>query len=124
MAQTKKKRRRKHRGTQGGRIDAGGRRARPRSREEAKAQARSRPKKGAPRFDRPPSWRSATIRGVVAAVLFIGLLLLIFKRPLGEALGFGLFMLVFYIPAGYYIDQFVWRRRETKKMREREAKKS
>ena len=41
MAQTKKKRRRKHRGTQGGRVDTNRRAARPRSRAEAKARARS-----------------------------------------------------------------------------------
>ena len=40
MAQTRKKRRRKHRGTQGGRIDTNRRAARPRSREEAEALAR------------------------------------------------------------------------------------
>ena len=37
MAQTNKRRRRKHRGTQGGRIDTKPTRGRPRSREEAKA---------------------------------------------------------------------------------------
>ena len=42
MAQTKKKRRRKHRGTQGGRIDTRPARGRPRSRAEAQARARSR----------------------------------------------------------------------------------
>jgi len=119
MAQTKKKRRRKHRGTQGGRID-NSKRPRPRTREEAKAQARTkRTQPRQTRFDRPPSWRSAAIRGVVAAALFVGLLLLIFKRPVGEALGFGAFMLVFYIPAGYFIDQWVWRRRERAKLRDR-----
>lgn len=117
MAQTKKKRRRKHRGTQGGRVD-NSRRPRPRTREEAKAQARTkRTQPRQTRFDRPPSWRSAAIRGVVAAALFVVLLLLIFKRPVAEALGFGAFMLVFYIPAGYFIDQWVWRRRERAKMR-------
>ena len=47
MAQTKKKRRRKHRGTQGGRIDTKRRTGRPQSREEAKARARSRRKPAA-----------------------------------------------------------------------------
>jgi hypothetical protein len=115
MAQTKKKRRRKHRGTQGGRID-NRRAARPRNRAEAKARARSGTKRG-PRGDHPPTWRSSIIRGLVAAVIFTVLLLLIFKRPLGAALGLGAFMLVFYIPAGYYIDMMMWRRRERARMR-------
>ena len=115
MAQTKKKRRRKHRGTQGGRVDTN-RRARPRNRAEAKARARSGTKR-APRGDQPPTWRSSIIRGAAAAVIFGVLLMLIFKRPLGAALSLGAFMLVFYIPAGYYIDMMMWRRRERARMR-------
>jgi hypothetical protein len=116
MAQTKKKRRRKHRGTQGGRIDTN-RRARPKTRAEAKARARSGTKR-APRGDRPPTWRNSALRGVGAAVIFAVLLLLIFKRPLGAALALGAFMLVFYIPAGYYIDMMMWRRRERARIRD------
>ena len=117
MAQTKKRRHRKHRGTQGGRVDSNRRRARPRSREEARARARSDRRKGTSRFDSPPTWRSATIRGLVAAGVFAALLLLLFKQPVGEALGFGAFMLAFYIPAGYLIDTFMWRRRERARLR-------
>jgi hypothetical protein len=119
MAQTRKKRRRKHRGTQGGRVDPSRRSGRPRSREEAKARARSRGK-GPTRADTPPTWRSAITRGAVAAVIFTALLLLIFKRPVASALGLGAFMLVFYIPAGYYIDTMMWRRRERARIRARE----
>jgi hypothetical protein len=118
MAQTRKKRRRKHRGTQGGRIDTNRRSARPRTREEAKARARAR--RGGSRADAPPTWRSAITRGAVAALIFTVLLMLIFKRSIGAALGLGAFMLVFYIPAGYYIDQMMWRRRERARLRERE----
>jgi hypothetical protein len=116
MAQTKKKRQRKHRGTQGGRVDANRRPSRPRNRAEAKARARSGAKR-APRGDQPPTWRGSAIRGVIAAAIFTVLLLLIFQRSLGAALGLGAFMLVFYIPAGYYIDLHMWRRRERSRMR-------
>jgi hypothetical protein len=119
VAPTKKKRQRKRRGTQGGRVDTNRRSARPRSREEAKARAHSSRKAG-PKIDRPPNWRGAAIRGVVAAVIFTFLLLLIFKRAPGAALGLGALMLVFYIPAGYYIDLTMWRRRERARIRERE----
>jgi len=121
MAQTKKKRRRKHRGTQGGRVDPSRRSGRPRNREEAKARARARGKGGPARVDAPPTWRSAITRGAVAAVIFTALLMLIFKRPVGSALGLGAFMLVFYIPAGYYIDSMMWRRRERARIRQREG---
>ncbi len=117
MAQTKKKRQRKRRGTQGGRVDTNRRPARPRSRVEAKARARSGTKRATPRGDRPPTWRSSVIRGLVAAAIFTVLLLLIFKRSPGAALGLGAFMLVFYIPAGYYIDLYTWRRRERSRLR-------
>jgi hypothetical protein len=116
MAQTKKKRRRKHRGTQGGRVDANRRAGRPRTREEAKARARS-GRKGQQKTDAPPTWRSSITRGVVAAVIFTALLMLIFKRPPGAAFGLGAFMLVFYIPAGYYIDSMLWRKRERARIR-------
>ncbi|HKT83122.1 MAG TPA: hypothetical protein VJQ84_04715, partial [Solirubrobacterales bacterium] len=74
-------------------------------------------KRAAPRGDQPPTWRSSIIRGGIAAVIFAVLLLVIFKRPLGSALALGAFMLVFYIPAGYYIDLFMWRRRERARIR-------
>lgn len=119
MAQTKKKRQRKRRGTQGGRIDTKSRSSRPRSREEAKARARSK-RKPAPKADLPPTWRNSTIRGLFAAAIFAVLLMVIFKRPVGAALLFGLFMLVFYIPAGYFIDMTMWRRRERARIRERQ----
>jgi hypothetical protein len=122
MAQTKKKRRRKHRGTQGGSIDAARRTSRPRSREEAKARARSR-RKPAPRGDAPPTWRSAIIRGAVAAVIFSVLLTLLFGRSVGSALGLGAFMMAIYIPAGYYIDVWVWRKRERMRIRAAEEGK-
>jgi hypothetical protein len=121
MAQTRKKRRRKHRGTQGGRIDTNRRAARPRSREEAKARARAGRKRPA-RADAPPTWRSAITRGVVAAVIFTVLLVLLFQRPVGSALALGGFMLVFYVPAGYWIDTMMWRRRERARIRAGEGR--
>ena len=54
-------------------------------------------------------------------MIFAVLLLVLFKRPVGVALAFGGFMLAFYIPAGYYIDMTLWRRRERARIREREA---
>ena len=121
MAQPKNKRRRKRRGTQGGRIDTR-RASRPRTREEAKARARSGGGRSTTKKkDLPPTWKGAAIRGAAAAAIFVLILLVLFKRPVGVALVFGLFMLVFYIPTGYYIDMTMWRKRERQRIRDREG---
>jgi hypothetical protein len=121
MAQSSNKRRRKHRGTQGGRIDNSTRR-RPRTREEARARANSKGKSaGAKKKDLPPTWKGAAMRGGAAAVVFVLILLVLFKRPVPVSLIFGLFMLVFYIPTGYYIDLTMWRKRERQRIRDREG---
>jgi hypothetical protein len=121
MAQPKNKRRRKRRGTQGGKIDTKGRR--PRTREEARSRARSGggSRSSSKKPDLPPTWKGSAIRGVGAAVIFILVLLVLFKRPVPASLIFGLFMLVFYIPTGYYIDLTMWRKRERQRIRDREG---
>ena len=58
MAQTKRKRTRKHRGTPAGTIDRAGRTGRPQTRQDAKQIARERREE---RLNRPPTWRSAVI---------------------------------------------------------------
>ena len=121
MAQPKNKRRRKRRGTQGGKIDTKARR--PRSREEARSRARAggSSRSSSKKRDLPPTWKSAAIRGGGAAVIFVLILLLLFKRPVGVSLIFGVFMLAFYIPTGYYIDLTMWRKRERQRIRDREG---
>jgi hypothetical protein len=121
MAQPKNKRRRKRRGTQGGRIDSKARR--PRTRDEARSRARSGggSRSSSKKPDLPPTWKGAAIRGVGAAVIFVLVLIVLFKRPVPVSLIFGAFMLVFYIPTGYYIDLTMWRKRERQRIRDREG---
>jgi hypothetical protein len=122
MAQTKRKRRRKHRGTQGGRIDRRPARGRPRSRAEAKARARQRggQKKG-DRTPAPPSWGAAARKGLIAAVIFFGLLMVFGQKPLPTAL-LALAMLAFYVPLAYMVDGFFYRRFLRKQEKERLAR--
>ena len=54
-------------------------------------------------------------------MIFVVILLVLFKRPLAVSLIFGAFMLVFYIPTGYYIDMTMWRKRERQRIRDREG---
>jgi hypothetical protein len=121
MAQPKNKRRRKRRGTQGGKIETKTRR--PRTREEARSRAKSGggSRSASKKRDLPPTWKSAAIRGAGAAVIFVLILLVLFKRPVAVSLIFGAFMLVFYIPTGYYIDLTMWRKRERQRIRDREG---
>ena len=130
MAQTKKKRRRKHRGTQGGRIDRRPARGRARSRAEAQARARNRgggkKKSGGARVPEPASWSSALKKGGIAAVLFVVLLSVFGQNP-AVALLVGLLMLGFYVPMAYQLDRFMYSRylrKEEQKRAEREAERT
>ncbi len=109
MAQTKKKRRTKHRGNAAGMVEARGRTG------SAPAPAR----KGATgarvdRRDRPPSWRSALNRSLVAVVIFVAVLVLFLKQPLTTSLIIGVAMLFFYVPLSYATDRWIYRRRMAK----------
>jgi hypothetical protein len=126
MAQTKKKRRRKHRGTQGGRIDTRPARGRARSRAEAQSRARSRTQgkgKGGQRTPQPATWSSALKKGAVAAVLFVGLLAFMGQAPL-TSLVVGLLMLGFYVPMAFLMDRFFYQRYLRKEAQKRAAKEA
>jgi hypothetical protein len=118
MAQTSRRRRRKRRGTQSGRVDRRGR-GRPRSRREARDRAKS---QRADRRDQPPTWSGAITRGLVAAGIFFGLIVIVFRRPIAEALALSVFMLAFYIPMGYFIDRFLYNRRQRQRREERSGR--
>jgi hypothetical protein len=119
MAQARRKR--KHRGTQGGSIDRRRARGRPRSREEARARSR---RQMVDRRDVRPTWRSSINRALIAAAIFVALLILLFGQGPLPALGLGVFMLAFYIPMGYGIDLFLYNRRQAQKRRSAEQAKA
>ena len=112
MAQTKRKRTRKHRGTPAGTIERSGRTGRPQTREEAKKISRERRME---RLNKPPNWKSAINRAAIAAVLFGVLLVLLFQRDPIQGVALGAFMFVLYIPLGYATDTLVYRFRQRKK---------
>ncbi|MGH2907350.1 MAG: hypothetical protein ACRDKI_11365 [Solirubrobacterales bacterium] len=111
MAQTKRKRRTKHRGNQAGQIESRGRTSRPSSRADARARAMQNRQSGrVQRASQPPNWRSASIRGGIAAGV-LALILVLAKQPVGSVVFVSVLMLGIYIPLGYYTDQFLYRRR-------------
>ncbi len=107
MAQTKKKRTRKHRGTAAGTVEkaAHNRSQRQSSVKPTKEQARE------ARMNRPPSWRSAANKAAIASVVFGVLLLLAFKRPIAEVVLWTVLVFFFYTPLGYWTDRAVYNRR-------------
>jgi hypothetical protein len=116
MAQTKRKRRSKHRGTAAGTIEARGRTGRKPTGAEKKAGGAGKgeqtaTERRAARLNRPPSWRSAINRAALAAVILVLLSILAFKQKPAAAFGFGAFALIVYIPMGYYLDRYLYNRR-------------
>ena len=118
MAQTKRRRRRKHRGTQGGSIDRR-RRSRPRTREEARAQAR---RQSGQRRDRPPTWQSAFNRALLMSGILFLLMAVAFGRPAGSSAILSITMLVIYVPAGYYLERFLYNRRRAAEQKARQQR--
>ena len=112
MAQTKKRRTRKHRGTPAGTIDRAGRTGRPKTREEAKKIARQRRTE---RLDKPPTWRGSLNRAAIAALVFGVLIVALFHRPVQAGAALAAFMFVLYIPLGYATDLAVFRFRQRRK---------
>src|SRR5437764_14865436 len=115
MAQTKRKRRTKHRGTAAGTVERRGRTSRPPSEKERKQQARAEAR--AKRLDTPPTWKSSLTRASFAAILLFFLLLLTAKgqNRFLVAIVFTVVALAIYVPAGYYIELFIYRRRQRRK---------
>ena len=120
MAQTKKKRKRKHKGTQGGAIDRRGRTSRPANRQEARARAR---RQMGDRRDVPPTWRSSINRALIAAGIFLVLLIVLFGQAIGSSIALSAFMFLLYVPMGYYIDRFFYDRRQASKRKAKAAAK-
>ena len=112
MAQTKRKRTRKHRGTPAGTIERAGRTGRSGTRADAKQLSRPR---RAERLDRPPTWRGAINRAAIAAAVFGVLVVALFQRDIAQGAILAAFMFFLYIPLGYATDTFIYRFRQRRK---------
>lgn len=112
MAQTKKKRRSKHRGNAAGVIESRGRTGRPPSAAERKQTDKElAAQRRRERMMREPTWKSASTRAALAAVVFGVLLVFAFETAIPQAVSLTAMVFLFYIPLGYYTDQFIYRRR-------------
>src|SRR5918911_3311153 len=115
MAQTKRKRRTKHRGTAAGTVERRGRTSRPPSEKERKQLSRAEAREK--RLNTPPTWKSSLTRAGFASLLLFFLLLFTARghNRFLVAVIFTLVALAIYVPAGYYIERFMWRRRQRRK---------
>jgi Flp pilus assembly protein TadB len=116
MAQTKKKRRRKHRGTQAGTIERAGRTgrpsgSRPAGKQDARAMARERRQS---KFDKEPTWRSSLNRAAFAAVI-LAIFVSVVQKNVPAGIFLGLIAMILYVPMSYYTDRALWRRRQRQK---------
>jgi hypothetical protein len=112
MAQTKKKRRSKHRGNAAGMVETRGRTGRPPSAAERKLSDKElAAQRRRDRMMREPSWNSAAKRAALAAIVFGVLLVFAFGTEVVQAISLTGFVFLFYIPLGYYTDQVIYRRR-------------
>lgn len=109
MAQTKRKRRTKHRGNAAGGIEARGRTGRKPTAEEMKVSTREQAKNR--RLTKPPTWNSAALKALAMAVLlFILTQLGIFGGDTTVQQGIvlaGMAMLI-YTPLAYMTDRWVY----------------
>jgi hypothetical protein len=114
MAQTRRRRRSKHRGTPAGTIETRGRTGRkPRPEERGSGGGPARGRRN--RFDQPPTWKSAVQRAGLAAGIFLIAVVAIFRQNLPAAISISAFLFALYVPMSYYTDLWLHRRRQRQK---------
>jgi hypothetical protein len=112
MAQTKRKRRTKHRGNAAGVVEVRGRTGK-----QVNPSPGAKGRGGAvrtDRLDRPPTWRSAANRSAIATVLFV-LVISLLQKNVAAAIAIGLVMFFVYTALGFYTDKWIYERRQAKK---------
>jgi hypothetical protein len=117
MAQTKRKRRSKHRGNAAGQVEARGRTGR-RPTEEESRKAAGRQSAREARMSKPPSWRSAFLKaGLMAGLLFVftRIGLLGSDATVAQSITICVFALLLYTPIAYVTDRWVYQRAQRKK---------
>ena len=116
MAQTKRKRRTKHRGNAAGSIEARGRTGRKLT--EAERKAGTRQDARARRQAKPPSWNSAALKALAMAVILFVLTQIGILGGDQASVSQGIFLaamaMIIYTPLAYVTDRFVYRRTQAR----------
>jgi hypothetical protein len=118
MAQTKRKRRTKHRGNAAGVVESRGRTGRRPTEEELRQQKQEGMR--ARRLNKPPTWNSAFLK----AALMAGLLFVLTRvgflgsdSSVAQSLILCLFALLLYTPIAYITDRWVYQRAQRRKQK-------
>jgi hypothetical protein len=117
MAQTKRKRQTKHRGNAAGVVESRGRTGRKPTAAEKSGKAAEAARTKQQRLDkanRPPTWRGAFLRALIAAAALVLLSGLILKASAGQSVAYFFVGLIAYTPISYYSDSWLYKRRQRK----------
>jgi hypothetical protein len=120
MAQTKRKRRTKHRGNPAGQIETRGRTGRRPTAEELGKGSRQTARER--RMNKPPTWNSALLKAaLMAALLFVFTRIGLFgdEVPVEQSLFLCLFALLLYTPLAYVTDRWVYQRAQRRKQQQK-----
>jgi hypothetical protein len=120
MAQTKRKRKTKHRGNAAGTIEQRGRTGRRLTAEEQKKASRMSAREA--RLNRPPTWKSAgTKAAAMAALLFVFTQIGLFGQntTIAQSLFLCLVAMALYTPLAFATDKFVYERAQKKRAQRR-----
>jgi hypothetical protein len=127
MAQTKRKRRSKHRGNAAGTVEARGRTSRRADLSPAEQKKANRASAREQRMNKPPTWNSAIVKAaLMAALLFVFTQIGLFggDTPIEQSLFLALFAMILYTPLAYVTDKFVYTRNQRKRAARDAAGKS
>jgi hypothetical protein len=123
MAQTKRKRRTKHRGNAAGSIEARGRTGRKPTAAEQKSASRQNAR--GRRVAKPPSWNSAALKALAMAFLLFVLTqlgVLGDKADVSQGLFLAALALVIYTPLAYTTDKWVYARMQRSQQQQQQKK--
>ena len=118
MAQTKRKRRSKHRGNAAGTVEARGRTSRRANLSPAEQKKADKQSAREARMNKKPTWNSALFKAaLMAALLFVFTLVGLFggTTTIAQSGFLALFALILYTPLAYATDKFVYARAQKRR---------
>jgi hypothetical protein len=121
MAQTKRKRRSKHRGNAAGSVEARGRTSRRQSLSPAEQKKADRAAARDARMNKPPTWNGAFFKAaLMAALLFVFTQIGLFggDTSITQSLFLSLFALILYTPLAFATDKFVYARAQKRRAKQ------